>query len=116
MVRILIADGSDPEFSAALAKVLTLKGFGTVEAVCGGPDELWRRIVAEPPNLLLIDKKNGAEIIGKLRNSVRGQGVRVLVIDGDREIARALPGADGYIQSPAPPNTYVQAVRDILSA
>ena len=115
MARILVADCSDPDFSAALAKVLAMKGFGTVETWCGEVDTLWRQILIEPPDLVLIDKKSGAEIITRLRAHPRVQAVRVLVIDSDREIHSLLPGADGYIQSPAPPHTYIEAVRTALA-
>jgi DNA-binding NarL/FixJ family response regulator len=114
MARILIADCSDPDFSAALAKVLALKGLGQVEVMCNGVDSIWQRILAEPPDLLLVDKASGVEILPRLRNSVRGQGVRVLVIDGDRHAESIVPGAHGYIQSPAPPRAYVDAVRHAL--
>ncbi|MBI4517232.1 MAG: response regulator transcription factor [Deltaproteobacteria bacterium] len=116
MARILVADCSDPEFSTALARVLALKGFGTVGTECNGTEELWLRVLAERPDLLLVDRKNGAEIIERLRATPRRQQVRVLVVDSDRNIDREVPGADGYIQCPAPPNIYVQAVRDALSA
>jgi len=116
MASILIADSSDPEFSKALAKVLALKGFGTTTTACGSVDALWTRILAEPPDLLLVDGKSAAEILEKIRNTPRAHRVRVLVVDGDRHIARTLPGAHGYIQSPAPPQAYVQAVRDVLAA
>ncbi|HUI24651.1 MAG TPA: hypothetical protein VL403_01105 [Candidatus Kryptonia bacterium] len=115
MARILIADGSDPEFSTALAKVLTLKGLGTTATVSGGVDVLWMTILTEPPDLLLVDGKSAAEILEKIRGTPRAQAVRVLVIDADRQIARGLPGVHGYIQSPAPPQAYVQAVRDVLA-
>ena len=115
MARILIADSSDPEFSRALAKVLTLKGLGTTATACGSVDALWIKILAEPPDLLLVDGKSAAEILEKIRSTPRAQAVRVLVIDGDRHTARELPGVHGYIQSPAPPQAYVQAVRDVLA-
>ena len=115
MARILIADSSDPEFSAALAKVLALKGLGTTATACGSVEALWMKILAEPPDLLLVDGKSAAEILEKIRGTPRAKQVRVLVIDGDRHIARSLPGAHGHIQSPAPPHAYVQAVRDVLA-
>lgn len=115
MARILIADSTDPEFSAALAKVLALKGFGTVATACGSPDVVWLRILSEPPDLLLVEAKSAAEILEKILATPRTQAVRVLVINGDRHAAHPLPGAAGYIQSPAPPHAYVQAVRDVLA-
>ncbi|HVN84022.1 MAG TPA: hypothetical protein VMW17_04160 [Candidatus Binatia bacterium] len=116
MARILIADRSDPEFSAALAKVLSLKGFGTVATACSSTEALWLRLLSDPPDLLLVDGKSAAEILEKIRCTPRVQNVRVLVVDGDHHIAQVLPGAHGYIRSPAPPQTYVQAVRSVLSA
>jgi DNA-binding NarL/FixJ family response regulator len=115
MARILIADSSDPEFSTALARVLALKGFGTVATACGSADALWLRVLAEPPDLLLVDGKSAAEILEKIRSTPRAQNVRVLVVSDDRNLAHALPGAHGYIQSPALPQAYVQAVRNVLT-
>lgn len=115
MARILIADCTDPEFTAALAKVLALKGFGTVATSSADVEGLWQRIVTEPPDLLLIDGKNAAEILDKIRNTTRAKGVRVLVVDSAHHADQSLPGADGYIRSPAPPQAYIQAVRDILT-
>lgn len=115
MARILVADCSDPDFSTALAKVLALKGFGTVATACGTAEAVWMQILAEPPDLLLIDRRVGAEILTKLRATPRAQAVRVLVIDSNYKHGHEVPGADGYIQSPAPPHAYIQAVRDALA-
>jgi hypothetical protein len=66
MARLLIADCSGPDFSAALAGA-GAEGFGN-----GGDG--WRgrgcgvaAIMAEPPDLLLVDSKSAAEIITKQR-------------------------------------------------
>jgi DNA-binding NarL/FixJ family response regulator len=113
MARILVADCSDPDFTVALANVLALKGFGTVGTATGDADAVWRKLRADHPDLLLIDKKNAAEILLRLQDWPASP-VRVLVIDSSRNGSDIIPGAHGYIRSPAPPSTYVQAVRDAL--
>jgi DNA-binding NarL/FixJ family response regulator len=115
MARILVADCTDPDFNRALAAVLRLKGFGIVDTASGGIDLLWRQLLSDPPDLLLVDRETGSQILTNLRNTAELRGVRVLVIDGDRGAGSGVPGADGYIASPAPPHAYVQAVRSALS-
>lgn len=115
MARILVADGSDPDFTMALANVLALKGFGTVGTATGDADSIWRKLRAENPDLLLIDKKNAEEILIRLQDRPPHSPLRVLVIDSERNGSTVIPGAHGYIRSPAPPSTYIQAVRDALA-
>ncbi len=115
MPRILVADSSDPDFSLALARVLALKGFGTVGTACGAAEDVWRQVLLDPPALLLLDKRNSIEIVPRLRVAPKLKDVRVLVIAGSHEPHHEVEGAAGYIRSPAPPQTYIQAVREALA-
>jgi CheY-like chemotaxis protein len=103
---ILIAEDND-SVAAPLEQLLQKSGYDTRRAV-DGVDAL-QRIVAQPPDLLLLDLKmprlHGVELLKKLRQSDKTKALPVVIMTGvyrgDSNIAaaRAL-GVDTYLEKP----------------
>ncbi|HEY4101624.1 MAG TPA: response regulator [Gemmatimonadales bacterium] len=104
MASILIVEDS-PDNMKLFSTLLRLKGH-EITGIIGG-DDLFNRLGAQRPDLILMDiqmpGKDGYTLVGEIRNSqFRDQRVIALTANamaGDKEKALAA-GFDGYISKP----------------
>lgn len=118
--RILIAE-DNPHISTALSALLQRRGFVS-ETVADGVTAL-TRIVAAPPDLLLLDLKlprlHGVDLLKKLRASAKTQALPVIVMSavykGDKYVqaAQAL-GVSHYLEKPFKPQALFAALDAML--
>lgn len=119
MIRIVIAD-DHPVVRAGIAALLELEPELTIVAAVSTPDAAVEAVLAERPDLVLMDLQFGAGshssgVDATRRIRALGDPPPVLILtnyDTDADILGAVEaGASGYLLKDAPPHELVAAVR-----
>lgn len=117
MPHVLVVDDHHP-LATAVAKLLRDAGFSA--DIAGDGIAALQKIVATPPDLLLLDLQlpglHGIELLRKLRASQRTRELAVIVMSGvykgERYVAAARElGVVDYLEKPFPPARLLEAAR-----
>lgn len=119
MTRVFVVD-DEPDMVDLLATILRSDGF-EVETDTDGRSAL-ARMLAEPPDLVLLDLMmpdlDGMELLKLLRLDPRGERVPVLVVSArsghQDQLGTLQLGANAYICKPFSPRELVYQVRQLL--
>jgi DNA-binding response OmpR family regulator len=119
MTRVFVVD-DEPDMVDLLATILRSDGF-EVETDTDGRSAL-ARMLAEPPDLVLLDLMmpdlDGMELLKLLRLDPRGERVPVLVVSArsghQDQLGTLQLGANAYICKPFSPRELVHQVRQLL--
>jgi DNA-binding response OmpR family regulator len=103
--RVLIVD-DDPNVVEVIAANLEAEGYQVETAVDGG--DAWERLIAEPPDLVVLDwmlpGRNGLDLLADLRRHPQTRHIPVVLLTAkarDEEIwAGWQAGADYYLTKP----------------
>ena len=117
--RILIVE-DDPDIAELVSRYLDKAGFQT-ERVASGRDAL-KRIMAQPPDLLVLDLMlphvDGLEICRIVRANEKTAAVPIIMLtargDESERIVGLELGADDYLAKPFSPGELVARVRALL--
>jgi DNA-binding response OmpR family regulator len=120
MTRIFVVD-DEPDMVDLLATILRSDGF-EVDTDTEGRSAL-ARVLAEPPDLILLDLMmpdlDGMELLKLLRLDPRGERVPVLVVSArsghQDQLGTLQLGANAYICKPFSPRELVRQVRQLLA-
>jgi two-component system cell cycle response regulator DivK len=116
---ILIVD-DNRDSRELLVKLLTIKGYKTIEAVDG--DDALKKATSKRPDLILMDKSlpkmSGYEVTKKLRQIPALQALPIVALTahamrGEKEKALKA-GCDGYIAKPINVRTLPGVIADYL--
>ena len=119
MIRIVIAD-DHPVVRAGIAALLELEPELTIVAAVSSPDAAVEAVLAERPDLVLMDLQfgsgahgTGVDATSRIRALADPPPVLILTnYDTDADILGAVEaGASGYLLKDAPPHELVAAVR-----
>ncbi len=118
-MRVLVVD-DEPDVTELVSRVLGVEGF-EVESETGGRAAL-TRILADPPDLLVLDlmmpDMDGFEVLKLVRLDARGRSLPVLILSArtghQAQLETLQLGADAYICKPFSPRELVAQVRGLL--
>ena len=121
MARVFVVD-DEPDMVDLLATILKADGF-EVETDIDGRSAL-ARMLAEPPDLVLLDLMmpdlDGMELLKLLRLDSKGADVPVLVVSArtghQDQLGTLQLGANAYICKPFSPRELVRQVRQLLGS
>jgi two-component system cell cycle response regulator DivK len=117
--KILIVDDNG-DSRELLVKLLTIKGYETIEAVDG--EEALKKTISKQPDLILIDqslpKITGYEVTKKLRQQEKYRNLPIVALTahamrGEKEKA-IKAGCDGYIAKPIDIRTLPDVIENYL--
>jgi two-component system cell cycle response regulator DivK len=117
--KILIVDDNG-DSRELLVKLLTIKGYETIEAVDG--EEALKKTISKQPDLILIDqslpKITGYEVTKKLRQQEKYRNLPIVALTahamrGEKEKA-IKAGCDGYIAKPIDIRTLPDVIEKYL--
>jgi DNA-binding response OmpR family regulator len=119
MKRVLVVD-DEPDVADLLRTILELDGF-RVESATDGRSAL-ARVLAEPPDLLVLDLMmpdlDGLELLKLLRLDPRGATVPVLVVSAksgtQHQLESLQRGANAYVCKPFSPRELKRQARALL--
>lgn len=117
--RILIAD-DEPNIVLSLEFLMRRAGFGV--SIARNGDEALARIVADRPDLVLLDVMlpgiTGFEVCERVRADASLAGTRIVMLTAkgrEVEVSRGLAlGADAYVTKPFSTQELVGRVRELL--
>lgn len=118
-MRVLVVD-DEPDVTDLVRRILVAEGF-EVEIDTGGRSAL-SRILADPPDLLVLDlmmpDMDGFEVLKLLRLDARGRNLPVLILSartGHQDQLETLQlGADAYVCKPFSPRDLVRQVHSLV--
>jgi DNA-binding NarL/FixJ family response regulator len=115
-VRVLVCE-DDPRMRAGLERGLAAAGLVVVAAV-GTGEEACSRVLAAPPDVLLLDLElpgmGGLDVIGQLGGRTTAEILVLTSFEDERKVYQAVcGGAAGYLTKRSPMARVVEAVRDV---
>ena len=120
-IKVLVAD-DEKDVLEIMAKRVAREGFAVVTAADG--QEAWDKIVAESPDVILLDltmpKMDGFEVLKKLReNPPSSKWQPVIIVSARRELEDMQKGlsmeADHYITKPCNMNDIIKGIKLMIS-
>ena len=119
--KILIVD-DEPSIIVPLQFLMEQNGYETVVAFSG--EEAMESIIADPPDLILLDIMlpiiDGFEVCQRVREKPDLDHVRIIMITAmgsEANIAKGLAlGADAYVTKPFSNTAVVEKVKELLEA
>jgi CheY-like chemotaxis protein len=105
-----------------LMRFLLEKGGFAIEGAEDGPEGIQKALALKPGAILLdiqLPGMNGYEVAGELKRHPELDGIPIIAVTsyamaGDRDRILAA-GADGYIEKPINPETFVSEIRGYLN-
>ena len=115
-VRVLVCE-DDPRMRAGLERGLCAAGLAVVGAV-GTGEEACARVLAAPPDVLLLDLElpgmSGLDVIGQIGGRTSADILVLTSFEDERKVYQAIcGGAAGYLTKRSPIARVVEAVRDV---
>lgn len=116
-LKVLMAD-DEPDVLGVMAKRVKAAGYEVITAVDG--EEAWEKIVAEDPDIILLDltmpKLEGFEVLKRLREKPPSKKWQpVIIVSGREELKDIQKGfsleADHYLTKPCNMDDVLNAIR-----
>jgi DNA-binding NarL/FixJ family response regulator len=107
----------DPRIRAAIERGLGVAGL-TVVAAVGTGEEACDRVLADPPDVLLLDLElpgmGGLDVIARIGGRTSAEILVLTSFEDERKVYEAIcGGAAGYLTKRSPMARVVEAVRDV---
>jgi two-component system alkaline phosphatase synthesis response regulator PhoP len=117
--RVLVVE-DDPDIAELVSRYLDKAGFSAERETSGR--EALRRIIAKPPNVIILDLMlphvDGLEICRRLRADEKTAAIPIIMLtargDESERIVGLEIGADDYLAKPFSPNELVARVRALV--
>lgn len=114
-VRVLVVDDNEG-MRENLAEALTIEGYAV--AVASDGEAALTRLAEDPlPRVVLLDLMmpgmSGADVLGRIREDPRLDGVRVVMTTGASGARARAPGADAILMKPFGVRELLAALRNV---